>query len=153
MKLATECYVKKDNKTLMLHRIKKENDIHEGRWVGLGGKVEPGETPEECVIREVLEESGLKIKNPILRGVLTFPKFNSGDDWYVFIFTANDFEGNLEQSKEGTLKWIDDSEIFNLNLWDGDKIFMKWIEDEKIFSGKFVYEGENLAEHSVTFYR
>ncbi len=88
MKLATLCYVQHGQKTLMLHRIKKPQDIHQGKWNGLGGKLLPGETPEQCVIREVEEESGITLSNPELRGILTFPNFDGNEDWYVFLFTA-----------------------------------------------------------------
>ncbi len=152
MRNSTICYIKKNNKTLMLHRIKKENDIHQGKWIGLGGKMEEGETPEECIVREVKEESGLRIKKPRLRGILTFPKFKDNEDWYVFLFTAKEFEGELIESQEGTLQWIDDTEIFNLNLWEGDKLFLKWLEDNRLFSGKLVYENGRLIENRVIFY-
>ncbi len=85
----------------MLHRIKKENDIHEGKWNGLGGKFEPGETPEACAIRDVKEESGLKINSPILKGIITFPLFSPNTDWYVFVFTADQSAGELIESDEG----------------------------------------------------
>ena len=94
MILATLCYVKRDDCTLMVHRNKKVNDIHEGKWNGLGGKFEAGETPEECVRREVLEESGLEIQNPRLHGLLVFTNFK-GNDWYVFVYTATEFRGEL----------------------------------------------------------
>ncbi|MDP3830910.1 MAG: 8-oxo-dGTP diphosphatase, partial [Ignavibacteriaceae bacterium] len=102
MKLATLCYVKDANNgaTLMLHRIKKENDMHEGKWNGLGGKFEMGESPEECVIREIKEESGLDIKNPKLNGFITFPAFDGFEDWYVFIFSVTEFSGELIDSAE-----------------------------------------------------
>src|SRR3990167_3062501 len=93
MILSTLCYLQNRNKTLMLHRIKKHRDIHEGKWNGLGGKLVPGETPEECVIREVREESGLSIRNPSLRGILTFPAFSEEEDWYVYVFLAYEFSG------------------------------------------------------------
>lgn len=149
---STICYIKKDNMTLMLHRIKKEDDVHEGKWVGLGGKMESGETPEECIIREVKEESGLTIKTPKLRGILTFPKFKDNKDWYVFLFTASEFEGNLIDSNEGVLKWVNDLDVFNLNLWEGDKIFLRWLEDSRMFSGKFIYENGKLIHNDVVFY-
>ena len=149
---ATLCYVKNGNKTLMLHRVKKENDIHEGKWNGLGGKMEAGETPEECVIREVREESGLQIQNPALRGVLTFPKFDGINDWLAFVFTAERFTGELIDSSEGVLKWIDDSELLDLNLWEGDKIFLKWLYQDAFFSGKFTYENKRLIDHDVVFH-
>ena len=93
MKLATLCYIRKDHHTLMVHRIKKENDMHAGKWNGLGGKLEPGETPEACATREIWEESGLRVKNLILRGVITFPGFAADEDWYTFLFVIDDFEG------------------------------------------------------------
>ena len=150
--MGTLCYLKKDGKTLMLHRVKKENDIHEGKWNGLGGKIEKGETPEECIIREVKEESGLKIKNPVLKGILTFPAFDGIEDWYVFVFVATEFEGELIDSPEGNLEWIDDDKLTSLNLWEGDKIFLKWLNQDKCFSGKFVYKNGKLVSYEVNFY-
>ncbi|MDZ7764918.1 MAG: NUDIX domain-containing protein [Melioribacteraceae bacterium] len=86
MKLATLCYIQKENKTLMLYRNKKENDYHEGKWNGLGGKFEPGETPEDCAIREIKEEAGLTVKKLVMKGFITFPLFDGKDDWHVFLF-------------------------------------------------------------------
>ena len=151
MKLATLCYVQKDDKTLMLLRNKKENDIHEGKWNGLGGKFEEGETPEECVIREVKEESGLTIKNPKLKGFITFHGFNK-ETWRVFVFLANEFEGELIESDEGDLKWIPTNDLLNLNLNEGDKVFMKWLDKPGIFSAKLVYEDKVFKGHEVVFY-
>ena len=153
MELATLCYLKKEGKTLMIHRVKRENDMHKGKWNGLGGKIEPGETPEECVIREVEEECGLTIKNPRLKGVLTFPSFDGIEDWYVFVFTATEFEGDLHDSPEGVLKWIDDSGVQDLNMWEGDRTFMKWLNRKGFFSARFVYERGKLTTYSVIFYR
>ena len=150
MILATLCYVKRDGCTLMVHRNKKPNDIHEGKWNGLGGKFEAGETPEECMIREILEESGLSIQNPKLCGLLIFPKFK-GNDWYVFVFTATEFSGELIDSPEGHLEWIPDEKILALNLWESDHIFMQWMENGKFFSAKFEYEGEVMKGYEVTF--
>lgn len=154
MRLATLCYIKKDGKTLMLHRVKKENDMHEGKWVGLGGKMEQGETPEECVIREIKEESGLELKNPKLKGRIIFPDFsNTNEDYHVYIFIANEFEGDLIDSPEGNLKWIDDSEIYNLNMWEGDEIFIKALENSGFFSGKFTYDKNNkLLDYNLIFH-
>lgn len=154
MKLATLCYVrdKQLDKTLMLFRNKKENDMHEGKWNGLGGKFDEGESPEECAVREVKEESGLLISSPKLNGVITFPAFDGFDDWYVFLFTAEKFEGELIDSPEGELAWIDNKKLSELNLWDGDKIFMRWLDEEKFFSAKFVYSNGRLTEHIVNFY-
>jgi 8-oxo-dGTP diphosphatase len=152
MKLGTLCYVKRDGRTLMLHRVKKENDMHQGKWTGLGGKLSPGETPEECVIREVREESGLVIRNPVLRGVLTFPAFDGLDDWYVFTFIAREFEGRGVESPEGELAWIEDDHLLELNLWAGDRIFLAWLEETAIFSARFVYDAGQLVRHDVVFY-
>lgn len=152
MKLATLCYLRKDGKTLMLFRNKKDRDVHEGKWNGLGGKLEPGESPEECAIREVFEESGLRAPRPLLRGILTFPKFTPSDDWYVFVYEFNHFSGELIDSPEGELKWIDDDKIFDLNLWEGDHFFLKWMFECKFFSAKFIYQNGELKDHSATFY-
>ena len=152
MKLATLCYVKNGGKTLMIHRVKKENDIHQGKWNGLGGKLDPGETPEECVIREVREESGLTIADPLLKGFLTFPDFANDEDWYAFVFVAKRYNGQLIDSEEGNLRWIDDKELLELDLWAGDLIFLPWLERPGFFSGKFVYQNGQLIEHSVVFY-
>lgn len=154
MKLATLCYVKnrQENTTLMLHRIKKENDVHEGKWNGLGGKFERSETPEECVIREIKEESGLTIVDPKLKGFITFPLFDGVYDWYVFIFVAENFSGELIDSDEGNLAWIPNEKLTELNLWDGDQIFMEWLAENKFFSAKFFYEHKRLVRYDVSFY-
>src|SRR3989338_190625 len=152
MKLATLCYVKNNAKTLMIHRNKRECDIHDGKWNGLGGKLHLGETPEECVIREVKEESGLTIKNPSLRGILTFPAFKDEEDWYVYVFVAYEFLGDLIESNEGALEWIDDRKLFDLNLWEGDPIFLKWLEEGKFFSAKFVYRNKRFISYDVIFH-
>jgi 8-oxo-dGTP diphosphatase len=141
-----------DGKTLMIHRIKKENDMHQGKWNGLGGKLNPGESPEDCVIREVHEESGLIISDPLLKGFLTFPRFANEEDWYAFVFVARKIEGQLIESEEGVLKWIDDEQLLNLDLWEGDLIFLPWLERPGIFSGKFIYRDGKLVEHIVIFY-
>ncbi len=136
----------------MLHRVKKENDMHKGRYNGLGGKFEEGETPEECAVREVFEESGLAAENLILKGVITFPAFSKGEDWYVFVYVIDKFKGETGASCEGNLEWVNDSDILNLNLWEGDKIFLKWLEQDRFFSAKFNYENGILTSHSVNFY-
>jgi 8-oxo-dGTP diphosphatase len=151
MLLATLCYLKRDGHTLMVYRNKKANDIHKGKWNGLGGKFEAGESPEECVHREILEESGLSIRNPKLCGLLMFPNFK-GEDWYVFVFTANDFTGELIESPEGRLEWIPDDQLLDLNLWESDHTFMPWIGAGKFFSAKFIYDGEKMQSYEVTFY-
>jgi len=153
MLLGTLCYVEKDNAYLMLHRIKKANDIHKGLWVGLGGKFEPGESPEDCVIREVYEESGLSITNPQLRGILTFPGFANEEDWYVFLFTATEFTGELKECKEGNLAWIHKSKLNELPMHAGDMYFLKWIDQhDGIFSAKHIYKDSVLKDYQVVFY-
>lgn len=135
----------------LVYRNKKPNDIHEGKWNGLGGKFEAGETPEECVTREILEESGLAIRKPKLCGLLMFPNFKSSD-WYVFVFTATDFTGELIDSPEGRLEWIPDERMSGLNLWESDHIFMSWIQQGKFFSAKFEYQGDKMQGYDVVFY-
>lgn len=151
MILATLCYLKRDGHTLMVHRVKKPNDIHAGKWNGLGGKFEAGETPEECVIREIFEESGLSIYNPKLCGLLIFPNFK-GDDWYVFVFTASEFSGQLIDSPEGRLEWIEDGHLSSLNLWESDHIFVPWIQEGRFFSAKFEYKGDEMRGYDVVFH-
>jgi len=152
MRLHTLCYLKRDGKTLMVHRVKKANDVHQGKWNGLGGKLEAGETPEECAIREIREESGLAARNPQLKGFLTFPSFANEEDWYAFVFVVREFEGELIDSPEGRLKWIPDEQVLELNLWEGDRIFLPWLERPGFFSGKFAYKDGVLREHGVVFY-
>ncbi len=153
MKMATLCYVQNDTHTLMLHRNKKENDTHRDKWNGLGGKLEAGETPEDCVIREVYEESGLTIVDPQLKGLITFPMFDGRDDWYVFIFTAHQYSGKLIDSPEGTLRWIENDKVLQLNLWEGDRIFIPWLRQKHFFSAMFEYEKGVFRKHKVVFYK
>ena len=152
MILATLCYIKHNSQTLMVYRNKKPNDMHAGKWNGLGGKFEPGESPEECIIREVREESGLGIQNPCMRGLLMFPNFK-GNDWYVFVFTVNRFSGKLlTNSPEGQLEWIPDEKLALLNLWESDQIFFPWLEMDEFFSAKFIYNGEQMKTYEVFFH-
>ena len=152
MKLATLCYIKKDGKTLMLYRNKKTNDMNGGKWIGLGGKIEDGETPEECAIREIKEESGLIAKNLILKGILTFPAFDGYESWYVFLFLVTEFEGEIIDSHEGTLKWIYDNELLKLPMWEGDKIFLSWLNEKGIYSAKFIYKNDKFIDYSYIKY-
>ena len=149
--LATLCYVKRDGYTLMVYRNRKQNDIHKGKWNGLSGKFEAGETPEECVIREVHEESGLSIQHPKLCGLIMFPNF-MGNDWYVFVFTAAKFSGDLIDSPEGKLEWIPDAKITSLKLWESDHIFIPWIREGKFFSAKFAYQNDEMLGYNAVFY-
>lgn len=149
--LATLCYLRKNGKTLMLRSL-KNGHFKENLWNGLGGKLEKGETPEECVIRETEEESGYKISNPKLVGLLTFPNQNSdGNDWYVFVYKATKLFGKLKQSAEGEVKWVKNEDVLKLNMSEGDYIFLPWIFENKFFSAKFIYKNGKLLSHSVSF--
>ncbi|HUF38345.1 MAG TPA: 8-oxo-dGTP diphosphatase [Anaerolineales bacterium] len=150
--LATLCYIKRGDRTLMLHRNKKENDVHKGKWNGLGGKFLPGETPEDCAAREVFEESGLRAERLDLCGVITFPLFSHDSDWYVFVFIVTAFGGELAESPEGELAWIPDRDLLDLNLWEGDRIFLPWLARPEFFSARFIYEKGQFVSHSVRFY-
>ena len=140
----TLCYIEKDGKYLMLHRVKKVNDLNQDKWIGIGGKFEDKESPEECMIRETLEETGLNLINPEYRGILTFVS----DKWpteYIHLFYADEFSGELIECDEGNLEWVPIKDIYSLPLWEGDKIFLKLIEDKvPFFSLKLQYEGEAL---------
>ena len=153
MKLATLCYItnKKTDSTLMIHRVKKENDYHLGKWNGLGGKFEQGESPEECAIREIKEESGLTVNNITMKGFITFPMFDGKEDWYVFLFVSDKYEGKLIDSKEGNLAWIPNEKLMEINLWDGDKIFIPWLFKDKFFSAKFNYKNGEFIDYEVNF--
>lgn len=151
--MSTLVYLQRGDETLMLLRGKKKQDVHQGKWNGLGGKMEASESPEECAVREVYEESGLQVKKLQIAGLMTFPNFADGLDWFIYVYTCRDFEGEmLSESDEGELHWIKTDRILDLNLWEGDRLFIKWILDGKFFSAKFLYDGEKLKDHSVAFY-
>lgn len=152
--LTTICYLKKDGKTLMLYRNKKENDINEGKWIGIGGKLEKGEAPLECVIREFYEETGLTIQNPILKGYITFPGIYHGEDEGMFLYVAYDYEGQLNQTcSEGELAWIDDDKLDALPMWEGDRYFDEWLTKEGFSEVKLVYENDHLIEKKENHYK
>lgn len=156
MKLATLVYLKKDNKTLMLHRIKKENDMHKDKCNGLGGKFDDGESPEDCAVREIKEETNIDIKKLTLKGILTFPN-NVGlsESWYVFVYVSYDFKGTLLKNKdvsEGNLEWIDDDKLLDLPIWEGDKIFIPLLDKPGVFSAKFIYSGNALTYKDIRMY-
>jgi 8-oxo-dGTP diphosphatase len=136
----------------MLKRNDRPGDIHAGKWNGLGGKFEPGESPEECLYREVFEESGLRLERFHLKGVITFPMFDGKDDWYAFVYLGTLFSGNLRPSSEGELSWIPDHEVPELNLWPGDRVFLPWLEQERFFSAKLMYHDGAFKDYTVTFY-
>ena len=145
-KLTTLCYIEKGDSYLMLHRTKKQNDQSHDKWLGVGGKFEKDESPDECMLREVKEETGLTLESFRLRGVMTFVS----DVWeteYMFIYTADEFEGELAECSEGDLQWIKKTEVMNLKLWEGDKIFLKkLIDGDGFFTVKMEYEGEKLVK-------
>ncbi|MGN0664827.1 MAG: NUDIX hydrolase [Negativibacillus sp.] len=146
MKLTTLCYIEKDNAYLMLHRVKKENDENHDKWIGIGGKFEKDESPEDCILRETLEETGLTLTSYRYRGLITFVS----DQWpteYMHLFTADGFTGELKLCDEGDLEWIDKQKLYDLTLWEGDRIFLKLLaENAPFFSLKLVYEGEKLVQ-------
>ena len=144
MKLTTLCYIEKDGKYLMLHRTKKEQDENKGKWIGVGGHFEAMESPEDCVRREVLEETGLAIHRFCFRGIITFCL--DGVTEYMHLFTADDFSGTLRTCDEGDLAWVEKEKVLSLNLWEGDRIFLKLLqEDRPFFSLKLIYEKEKLV--------
>ena len=152
MILSTVCHIEKDGKYLMLHRTKKKNDINEGKWLGIGGKFEDKESPEDCIIREVKEETGLTLNSVKLRGILTFINTICETE-YIYVFTSNDFIGNVIECNEGDLQWIDKDKITSLNLWEGDKIFIEEIkEDSPFFTIKYVYDGDTLLSYELKEY-
>lgn len=146
MKNTTLCYIEKDGKYLMLFRNKKEHDENAGKWIGVGGKFEEGETPQECLLREVFEETGLILTKYSFRGIVTFVS----DEWgteYMHLFTASGFEGELKECAEGDLHWVPKENILNLNLWEGDRAFLKLLfQEETPFFVKLTYQGEQLIE-------
>lgn len=144
--ITTLCYIEQDDKYLMLHRVKKENDMNKDKWIGVGGHFEPGESPEECLLREVKEETGLILTAWKFRGIVTFVS-DQWDTEYMCLFTADGFEGEILPCNEGTLEWVEKARIANLPIWEGDKIFLRLLQEEReFFSLKLRYEGESLAE-------
>lgn len=140
----TLCYIERGDEYLMLHRVKKENDINRDKWIGLGGKFEEDESPEECLLREVYEESGLKLISWRYRGIVTFVNTVCESE-YMHLFTADAFEGKIGDCDEGCLEWIKKSELKSLTLWEGDKIFLRLLEEnEPFFSLKLCYDGDEL---------
>lgn len=145
MRNTTLCHIEKDGKYLMLHRTKKENDLNHDKWVGIGGKFEEKESPEQCNRREVLEETGLTLLKSNYRGIVTFVS----DKWeteLMHIFTCESFKGKVCECDEGTLEWVDKKELLSLPLWEGDKIFLRLIEDKTypFFSLRLEYVGDTL---------
>ena len=152
MILSTLCYIEKDGKYLMLHRTKKKNDINKDKWLGIGGKFEDGESPEECIIREVKEETGLTINKYKLRCAITYVSTNWETE-YMYVFTSNDFTGELIECNEGDLQWIGKDKVTELKTWEGDKIFVEKIKNnDSFFTIKFNYDGEKLIKYDLKEY-
>lgn len=152
MKNTTLCYIERDGKYLMIHRVKKVNDINKNKWVGVGGKFEEKETPFDCARREITEETGLVADSLNYRGLVTFVSNEFGTE-YMHLFHTDSFSGNLKDDcDEGVLEWIDKNEVLNLPLWEGDKIFLDLLtKDVPFFSLKLVYEGSKLVSNTLEF--
>ena len=152
MKNTTLCYVEKDGKYLMIHRVKKVNDMNKDKWIGIGGKFEERETPFDCIRREMLEETGLTPNKLSYRGLVTFVSNEFGTE-YMHLFHTDDFGGQLlTDCSEGNLEWVDKDKITDLPLWEGDKIFLDLLrQDVPFFSLKLVYEGSTLVSHTLEF--
>ncbi len=148
--LTTLCYIEKDDKYLMLHRVKKEHDINKDKWIGIGGHFEQDESPEECLLREAREETGLILTSYKMRGIVTFIS-GDGCTEYMSLYTAYDFTGEIGECNEGTLEWVEKSKVYDLNIWEGDKIFFRLLEERRdFFSLKLVYDGHgNLIEAAL----
>lgn len=145
MKMTTLCYIEKDDCYLMMHRIFKEDDINKDKWIGVGGHFEEGESPEECVLRETFEETGLSLISYQLRGIVTFVS-DQGESEYMYLYTATDYKGELKECDEGLLKWVPKNKIGTLNLWEGDKVFLDLLgTEQRFFSVKLQYQGEQLV--------
>jgi 8-oxo-dGTP diphosphatase len=149
--LTTLAYLRRPDHTLMLER--RDDSRKGGRWNGLGGKFLPGESPERCLRREVLEESGLVVERAELKGVITFPDFVSGSDVMTFVYLVHEWSGTLlVEGPEGVLHWVPSADVAALDLWEGDAVFLPWLDRPGLFSARFRYEGTRFVDHEVVFY-
>ena len=148
----TLCYIEKDGAYLMIHRIKKQNDMNKDKWVGVGGKLEEGESPFECARREIKEETGVEVKSLNYRGVITFVSDLYGTE-YMHLFTATEYDGEIDYNcNEGSLEWVKKEDVRSLPIWEGDKIFFDLMEKEdRFFSLKLCYIGDKLVSHTLEF--
>ena len=144
--LSTLCYLERDGKYLMLHRTMKKNDVNKDKWIGVGGHFEADESPEECLLREVWEETGYTLTAYRYRGIVTFVS-GDGVTEYMSLFTADGFTGQQQPCEEGQLEWVDKQDVWKLNIWEGDKIFFRLLEETKeFFSLKLVYDGTGVLD-------
>ena len=144
----TLCYIEKDGCVLMMHRIKKKNDENKDKWIGIGGHFEPFESPEDCVLREALEETGLTLTDLRYRGIVTFVCEGWPEAEYMHLFQSTAYTGELKECDEGDLQWIPRQLLYELPMWEGDKIFLDLLAtEEPFFSLKLVYEGQDEATH------
>lgn len=149
MKNTTLCYVEQDGKYLVLLRNKKKQDENAGKWIGVGGKFEEGESPQDCLLREVQEETGLRLTQYRFRGIVTFVS-DRYETEYMHLFTAHGFEGELIPCDEGELRWVEKDEVLSLPLWEGDREFLRLLrEDAPFFSLKLVYQGDKLVSSKL----
>ncbi|MBQ6678799.1 MAG: 8-oxo-dGTP diphosphatase [Lachnospiraceae bacterium] len=149
---STLIYLERDGQYLMLHRTKKKNDMNHDKWLGIGGKFEEGESPEDCVIRETLEETGLQVRSLRFRGLVTFV-LNDDVTEYMHLFTSDDFDGEVKDCDEGELAWVKKEEVPCLPVWEGDKLFLKELtEDRGFFSLKLVYRDDVLKDSRMILY-
>jgi len=154
LKLTTLAYVRRGAHTLMLERASRHGDVHNGRWNGLGGKFLPGESPEACLRREVLEEAGIEVRSARLKGCLTFPDFDGTHDIYCFVYVVDAFTGEpFDDGPEGRLHWIETERLVELPLWEGDRVFLPWLDEPGFFSAVLRYERGRFAGHEVVHYR
>ena len=146
----TLCYIERDGEYLMIHRVKKKNDMNHDKWIGVGGKFEGGESPFDCARREILEETGVKVTDLKYRGIVTFVSDEFGTE-YMHLFTARRYTGEIDYNcNEGRLEWVKKERVRELPIWEGDKIFLDLLDtEERFFSLKLVYEGDRLVSHTL----
>ena len=144
---STLCYITRGDDVLMLHRVKKERDINKDKWIGIGGKFEKDESPDECLLREAYEETGLTLTSWRCRGIVTFLTNGDWEGEYMYLFTADGFEGQLKECDEGDLQWVSRDFVSQLPQWEGDRIFLNLLwQDAPFFLLKLRYDGETLVE-------
>lgn len=153
MTITTLCYIENNEQYLMLHRTKKQNDINQGKWIGVGGHVENEESPEECLVREVKEETGFTLTSYRLRGLVSFINSECESE-LMCVFTADEYTGNLITCEEGDLQWIAKTQVPDLPTWEGDRVFLELLlsDEQRFFSIKLQYEGDRLVEKKINLY-